>query len=189
MGAIDNPSISCSLGQVNENGAICPTTIPEKEKSAICCNDKLSGSIVKHLSSTPRQNIRTEKDDIKKSCSPAVLEDRKHRIKVEIAKLLVKINEHKDDLEKCVQKQDFLMAQEIKTNITTFESDKVILEGILEREDGDELKDAIEKRYKKMGASQLFSNGTLSAKSNVVKTGECRPISYKDKDARNTVGT
>ena len=185
--AHDTPSSSCSIGESNETGTTCSSVVHENVKSKISCNDKsCSDNIAKCLSNTPQQKLRPEKDDSKKFCSPAVLEERKHRIKVEIAKLLVKINECKDDLEKCVEKQEFLMAQKIKTKITTLEADKLALSSILEREDAVELKDALENRYKKIGAMQLFSTPTVTTNC-IVKTETSTPLSSTQNNSRNII--
>ena len=117
-------------------------------------------------------------------CSPAVLEDRKHRMKVEIAKLIVKINEGNDDLEKCVERQEFLKAQEIKTSVAMLQEEKITLSLILDRENATEIKEALEQRYKRVGLSQLAST-PKSTKPDIscVKQHSFGPDSAKQKDA------
>ena len=108
------------------------------EKANVSNTDKSSmNGAIDSLSNTP-QISRLKGADLK-ICSPVVLEERKHRMKVEIAKLVVRINENKDDLDKYVERQEFLMAQEIKTIITSLEEEKLTLSLILEREDGKEI--------------------------------------------------
>ena len=80
------------------------------------------------------------------TCSPAVLEHRKQRIRIEIAKIQVKIIEVKDALEKSVQKQDFLIAQDLKTKINNMELDKDKLAHILENACPQELQNVIDER-------------------------------------------
>ena len=93
----------------------------------------------------------------KSTCSPVVLEDRKHKMKVEIAKLVVKINENKDLLDKSVERQDFLLAQEFKNTLATLEGEKQQLSSVLERGDAVELKSVLDQRNKVLSGTKLFS--------------------------------
>ena len=78
--------------------------------------------------------------------SNKILEYRKHRIKIEKAKIIVKLVEAKDALEKCIQRQDFVVAQTLKTQIDALEEDKDKLQCILNNADPKELNKALEDR-------------------------------------------
>ena len=153
----------------SETGSV---KVLEKKNLCIVSTDTSSTeNIENNLCSTPKQKLLSKNNDSNKVCSPAVLEDRKHRMKVEIAKLLVKINERKDDLEKYVERQEFLLAQEMKTTITTLEAEKLKLSSVLERGDGSEIKEALDQRYKNIGSTQMIHTPkSTNQNTNITKT-------------------
>ena len=141
-----------------EEPACSINTVPSNDKSEKLDSGKKSkNKINSFLPNTPKSYSGCKEISYKSTCSPAVLEERKHRMKVEIAKLIVKINENKDALEKSVERQEFLLAQELKTTIATLETEKMTLVSVLEREDAVELKCELDDRYRSLSATKLFS--------------------------------
>ena len=136
------------------------STSPENNQSPLISDVQKSST--NDICITPQSKSMLQNCNENKPCSPAVFEDRKHRMKVEIAKLVVKINELKDALEKSIEKQEFLLAQEIKTTITSSESEKTTLSLILQKENASEMKDALDSRYKKIAATRLSLSSPLS---------------------------
>merc|ERR1711953_235174 len=84
------------------------STPPENNQSPLISDVQKSST--NDICITPQSKSMLQNSNQNKPCSPAVFEDRKHRMKVEIAKLVVKINELKDALEKSIEKQEFLLA-------------------------------------------------------------------------------
>merc|ERR1712020_780064 len=136
------------------------STSPENNQSPLISDAQKSST--NDICITPQSKSMLQNCNENKPCSPAVFEDRKHRMKVEIAKLVVKINELKDALEKSIEKQEFLLAQEIKTTITSSESEKMALSLILQKENASEMKDALDSRYKKIATTKLSLSSPLS---------------------------
>ena len=88
-------------------------------------------------------------------CSPAALDDRKRGVNVEIAKLKVKVNELKDKLESAVQKQEFLVAAELKSTISEAGEEIARLESVLERADPAELKKVLSEHQNRTPSTPL----------------------------------
>ena len=149
---------SCCDNVISKDESV--STSLENNQSSVILDVKKSST--NDICITPQSKSTLQNCNQNKPCSPAVFEDRKHRMKVEIAKLVVKINELKDALEKSIEKQEFLLAQEIKTTITSSESEKTTLSLILQKENASEMKDALDKRYKKIAATKLSLSPTLS---------------------------
>ena len=114
--------------------------VPSIEKSNELDNDNFVETSKTCQNINPKTFPTIEKSNSTSICSPVVLDERKHKMKVEIAKLVVKINESKDALDKAVERQEFLVAQELKTSLTTLEDDKLKLSSVLERGDAVEIK-------------------------------------------------
>ena len=121
---------------------------------------------------TPKSFSDCEAISGKSTCSPVVLEDRKHKMKVEIAKLVVKINENKDSLDKSVERQDFLLAQEFKNTLATLEEEKQKLSSVLERGDAVELKSVLDQRNKVLSGTKLFSPKPSIPECDMKRTSE-----------------
>ena len=81
-----------------------------------------------------------------KTHSDTILEYRQHRINMVRAKITVKIIEAKDALENCIQRQDFLAAQALKTQINVMAEDNDKLQCILNDANSEELNNALEER-------------------------------------------
>ena len=69
--------------------------------------------------------------------SPAVIEDRKQKVRVAIAKLKVTIHELNDEMDKAAEKREFLKAAEVKAKIDARTKEREELEGVLERSGSD----------------------------------------------------
>ena len=146
--------------------------VPSIEKSNELGNDNFVETSKTCQNISPKTFPTIEKSNSTSICSPAVLDERKHKMKVEIAKLVVKINESKDALDKAVERQEFLVAQELKTSLTTLEDDKLKLSSVLERGDAVELKSTLDERYKNMSGTKLFSaqkSNTTNEKNDISK--------------------
>merc|ERR1719342_2046649 len=104
----------------------------------------------------------------------SVLEHRKRSMQVKIAEITVKIVESKDDLEKCVQKQDYLQAQALKKSILALENDKQTLQNILLKQDSEELSFVLERMEEGVDVSMI---------SCLVPVGDTREIRDASIDA------
>ena len=69
--------------------------------------------------------------------SPAVIEDRKRKIRVAIAKLKVSIHELNDEMDAAAENREFLRAAEVKANIDVRSREREELEGVLETSGSD----------------------------------------------------
>lgn len=72
--------------------------------------------------------------------SPAVIEEYRRKLRVEIAKVTVQLTELKISLEKAVDEQEFLKAQELKEKIKLAELEKETMSASLDSSDLNELK-------------------------------------------------
>ena len=65
--------------------------------------------------------------------SPAVIEDRKKKMRVAIAKLKVTIHELNDEMDAAAEKREFLKAAEVKAKIDARSKEREELEGVLDK--------------------------------------------------------
>lgn len=69
--------------------------------------------------------------------SPAVIEDRKKKVMMAIAKLKVTIHELNDEMDAAAEKREFLKAAEVKAKIDARTKEREELEGVLDRSGND----------------------------------------------------
>ena len=79
----------------------------------------------------------TPSSSVSATSSPAVIEDRKRKIRVAIAKLKVTIHELNDEMDAAAENREFLRAAEVKAKIDARSREREELEGVLERSGSD----------------------------------------------------
>ena len=91
--------------------------------------------------------------------SPAVVEDRKTKLRVAIAKLKVTVQELNDEMDAAAEKQEFLKAADVKSSIDARIKEREELESVLNTSGGD---------VKKMEAAlKAISNSAANSKARV----------------------
>lgn len=94
----------------------------------------------------------------------SALADTKQSLKVQIAKLSVKLNEAQYARDKMVEQQDFIEAQVIQNCIVNVQSDKKVLEEYLARESFDEISFILQKLQEGISVSKIHEILTMETK-------------------------
>ena len=85
----------------------------------------------------PSETPATPTPSASATSSPAVIEDRKKKVRVAIAKLKVTIHELNDEMDAASEKREFLKAAEVKAKIDAISREREELEGVLDRSGSD----------------------------------------------------
>ena len=165
-----------------------PVKLPSASKTIK--NDSNSEPKTKSLNST--KNAPDKDGPTKIVNAVSVLRNRKHRMKVEIAKISVKIHEGNDAMEKWIRKQDYAQAQEVKSQLEIHQKEKDRLTKILDNADSDELKEALQEllpgvtdRDMDISSTDLNSKDSVNKENSDQATMQNQTTDAKNKEIKN----
>ncbi len=152
----------------------------DKESEA---KEKPSSPKVQKEAASPKTPKSAPKPPSVSTCSPLVMEEKKFKLKVAVAKVSVAINEMNDSMEKAADAKDFLKAAEVKEQLDKKKKEKQDLEEVLHSDDGAKMDEVIR------GLTDSAKKASAQRRGSSAAEGQGSANSSPASDARKRTAT